>query len=297
MRILVIGRDGQLAFELRRSLVCLGELVALDRQSNPPLDLADSASVRAAIRHCRPQLVVNAAAYTAVDRAEQEPDPAFRINGEAPGILAEEAAAIGASLIHYSTDYVFSGTAREPYHEDDPTDPVNVYGRSKLAGEEAIRAVGLPHLILRTAWVYGRRGHNFLLTMLRLLGEREALRVVDDQQGAPTWSRLIAQATALILARSFSPQGFEPPNGSGTYHLTCAGQTSWYGFAERIRTLAIERGLLPETAACLEPIPTSLYPTPARRPAWSVLAGDKLLKDFGIALPDWDLALALCLEE
>ncbi|MGX2040980.1 dTDP-4-dehydrorhamnose reductase [Methylocaldum sp. MU1018] len=297
MKILLIGRDGQVAWELRRSLACLGETIALDRRSTPVLDLADPDSIRTSIRQIRPGLIVNAAAYTAVDRAEQESDLAFRINAEAPDILAEEALAVGAGLIHYSTDYVFPGGGETPYREDDPVGPQNAYGRSKLAGEEAIRQVGAPHFILRTAWVYGRRGQNFLLTMLRLMKERDLVRIVGDQYGAPTWSRFIAEATALMIAKSTANGQFEPGDRQGTYHLSCGGQTSWYGFASRIRDYAFERGLLPESAARLEPIPSADYPTPARRPNYSVLSNEKLFDQFDLALPDWDQALRFCLDE
>lgn len=297
MKILLIGAEGQVAFELRRTLACLGEVHVRGRRSEPPLDLGDFDAVRAAVRALEPGLIVNAAAYTAVDQAERETELAFRLNGEAPGVLAEEALAIGAGLIHYSTDYVFPGDGAAPYREDDPVGPLSVYGQSKLAGEAAIRQVGVPHLILRTAWVYGRRGHNFLLTMLRLLREREVLRVVDDQRGAPTWSRLIAEATALLAARCSRDGRFDPGSKSGTYHLTCAGETTWHGFTAAIRAEALARGLLPEPLARLEPIPTSAYPTPARRPAYSVLANDKLAREFGLALPAWEQALQLCLDE
>lgn len=297
MNIFLIGAEGQVAFELRRTLACLGEVHARDFQSEPRLDLTDFDAVRAAVREIKPGLIVNAAAYTAVDKAEQETELAFRINGEVLGVLAEEALAIGAGLIHYSTDYVFPGNGSAPYREDDPVGPLSVYGQSKLAGEEAIRQTGVPHLILRTAWVYGRRGHNFLLTMLRLLGEREVLRVVDDQRGAPTWSRLIAEATALLAARCTRGGRFDPEEKSGTYHLTNGGETTWYGFTAAIRAEALARGLLPEPLARLEPIPTEAYPTPARRPAYSVLCNEKLAREFGLALPDWEQALRLCLEE
>jgi dTDP-4-dehydrorhamnose reductase len=204
---------------------------------------------------------------------------------------------MGIGLVHYSTDYVFSGLADRPYVEDDSTDPPGVYGSSKLAGEEAIRAAGVPHLILRTAWVYGRRGQNFLLTMLRLMREREQLGIVADQFGAPTWSRLIAEATALMLAASRRDGRLELGDVSGTYHLTCQGQTSWHGFAEAIREIGLERGLLNATAANLKPITTSEYPTPARRPGYSVLSNRKLQDRFGLVLPDWRDALELCLAE
>jgi len=297
MKILLIGRDGQVAWELRRCLACLGEAVALDRRSTPVLDLADPNSIRTSIRQIRPHLIVNAAAYTAVDKAEQENELAFRINAVAPGILAEEALAVGAGLIHYSTDYVFAGDGETPYREEDPVGPQNAYGRSKLAGEEAIRQVGVPHFILRTAWVYGRRGQNFLLTMLRLMRERELVRIVDDQYGAPTWSRLIAETTALMIARSSANNQFEPGDRQGVYHLSCGGQTSWYGFACKIRDYSLEKGLLPESAARLEPIPSSDYPTPARRPAFSVLSNEKLFQHFGLRLLDWQSALDLCLSD
>jgi dTDP-4-dehydrorhamnose reductase len=297
LRILLIGSEGQVAYELRRTLACLGEVTMRGRGTQPGLDLADFDGLDATVRDLRPGLIVNAAAYTAVDKAEQEKELAFRINGEAVGVLAEAARAVGAGLIHYSTDYVFPGDGTAPYREDDPVGPLGAYGRSKLAGEEAIRAVGVPHLILRTAWVYGRRGGNFLLTMLRLMREREILRIVDDQHGAPTWSRLIAEATALLIARSTRNGRFEPGDQSGTYHLTSGGETTWYGFAEKIRKLGLARGLLPETCARLEPIPTSDYPTPAKRPAYSVLSNEKLLKEFDVALPDWEQALRLCLTD
>jgi dTDP-4-dehydrorhamnose reductase len=297
MKILLVGRSGQVAHELRRTLACLGEVVALDRHSRPMLDLADLDGLRTVVREIKPDLIVNAAAYTAVDKAESEAELAFRINGEAPAVLAEVAAELGAGLIHYSTDYVFPGDATRPYQEDDATAPLGAYGIGKLAGEEAIRRTGASHLILRTAWVYGTRGHNFLLTMLRLLRERELVRVVDDQRGAPTWSRLIAEVTALLIAKSNVDGRFQPGKKSGTYHLSAGGITSWHGFAVAIRAKVVASGLLPEACARFEPIPTSAYPTPARRPAYSVLDNAKLRREFGIALPDWETGLDLCLEE
>jgi dTDP-4-dehydrorhamnose reductase len=295
--LLLIGQEGQVAWELRRTLACLGRVVALGRATQPALDLLQPNTLRQALREIRPNIIVNAAAYTAVDKAESEPDAAQRINAKAVGVLAEEARAMGIGLVHYSTDYVISGLADRPYVEDDPTDPLGVYGRSKLAGEEAIRATGVPHLILRTAWVYGRRGQNFLLTMLRLMREREQLGIVADQFGAPTWSRLIAEATALMLAFSRRDGRLELGDVSGTYHLTCQGQTSWHGFAEAIREIGLERGLLGATAAKLKSITTSEYPTPARRPGYSVLSNRKLQDRFGLVLPDWRDALDLCLAE
>lgn len=295
MRILLIGREGQVGWELRRTLACLGEVVALDRHTEPRVDLAEPAGLEAVVRELAPALIVNAAAHTAVDRAEEEPELALRVNGEAPGVLAEAARAVGAGLIHYSTDYVYDGSATTPYREDAPTAPLGSYGRSKLAGERAIAEVGAPHLILRTAWVYGSRGKNFLLTMLRLLGEREVLRVVDDQIGAPTWSRLIAEATALLALACRHDGRFEPAERSGIYHLSCGGATTWHGFAAAIRQWGLATGLLGESAARLEPIATSDYPTPARRPAYSVLDNHRLEATFGLRLPHWQTALELCI--
>ncbi|MDF9391947.1 MULTISPECIES: dTDP-4-dehydrorhamnose reductase [Methylococcus] len=297
MKILVIGRGGQLAWELRRTLACFGEVVALDRRTVPVLDLAEPGGVAAAVRSVRPDLIVNAAAYTAVDRAEQETGSAWRVNAEGPAVLAVEAARLGAGLIHYSTDYVFPGDGSAPYREDHPVGPRNVYGRSKLAGEAAIVESGAAHLILRTAWVYGLRGQNFLRTMLRLMAEREVVRVIDDQFGTPTWVRMIAEATAILVARSLRSGTADLAEAGGIYHLTCRGQTSWYGFACAIREQAVAAGLLSDTAARVEPIPTSEYPTPAKRPAYSVLDLSKLEARFGIVPPVWDQALELCLAD
>ncbi len=296
MNILLIGRRGQVAHELRRTLACLGSVTCLDRHTTLPIDLARPDSIRAAVSQVKPRLIVNAAAYTAVDQAETETALADAINGTAPGLLAEAALKVGAGLIHYSTDYVFPGEGTNPYREDDATGPTNVYGHSKLRGEQAIAEVGVPHYILRTAWVYGQRGQNFLLTMLRLMREREVLRVVDDQTGTPTWSRLIAEATSLMIAGSLSDGRFNPGDKTGVYHLTSTGTTTWFGFAQAIRTLGIANGLLSESCARLEPIPTRAYPTPARRPAWSVLNTDKLAERLGCRLPAWDEALSLCME-
>lgn len=290
--ILLLGRSGQVAWELHRTLAPLGQVVALDRRSNPPVDLSEPESLVAAVRTLTPRLIVNAAAYTAVDRAEQEPEIAERINALAPAILAEEAKRIGAGLVHYSTDYVFAGDLGRPYREDDPTGPQGVYGRTKLAGEAAIRACGGNHWILRTAWVYGGRGKNFLLTMLRLMREREQIGVVADQTGTPSWSRWIAEATAQMLARVC----LDLKETSGTYHLTCAGHTTWYGFACCIRAQAMALGLLPPSAATVQAIVTADYPTLAKRPAYSVLDNDRLKTRFGLCLPAWELGLTMCLE-
>lgn len=296
MNILLVGRHGQVAWELRRALACLGEVTVLDRGSSPlPMDLSDPDSIRATTAVIKPDLIVNAAAYTAVDKAEQEEDLAFKINAVAPGILAEQAKTMNAVLIHYSTDYVFPGDAQKPYVETDATRPRSVYGKSKLAGEEAIAQVGTPHYILRTAWVYGARGHNFLLTMLRLMRERQSIRVVNDQLGAPTWSRLIADATALIVAQSMNAGVLALDGRSGTYHLTCGGQTSWCEFAQAIRATAIAQGILTDRCAAIEPIPSTEYPTPAQRPAYSVLSNEKLAQQFSLRLPEWKETLELCL--
>lgn len=297
MKILLIGHEGQVAWELRRTLACLGNVTALGRTTQPSLDLTQPDDIRDTLRALQPKLIVNAAAYTAVDKAEQDREAAYCINAVAVAILAEEAKLLGAVLIHYSTDYVFPGNAKHPYGEEDAVGPLAVYGQSKLAGEEAIRQAGIHHLILRTAWVYGGRGQNFLLTMLRLMRERDTLGIVNDQLGAPTWSRLIAEATALMVTQCIRDGYFLLGDKSGTYHLTCGGETSWLGFAEQIRTLGIAEGLLDETAAKLNPIPTSAYPTPAQRPAYSVLSNDKLAREFGITVPDWDEALPLCLAD
>lgn len=295
--ILLVGRDGQVAWELRRTLASLGHLIAVGRTSTPGLDLTDPDSIRSLVQAHKPGLIVNAAAYTAVDKAEQEPDLAYAINARALAVLAEEARAIHAGLVHYSTDYVFPGDGTRPYREAEPTGPLGIYGDSKLKGEDAIRQSGVPHLILRTAWVYGGRGQNFLLTMLRLMRDRESLGIVNDQLGAPTWSRLIAEGTALALAQCRHNGTLSLESCTGTYHLTAAGETSWFGFASRIRELAIARGLLDTSAAILKPINTTEYPTPAKRPAYSVLSNQKLAERFGIALPDWGSSLELCLAD
>ncbi|MDP3685991.1 MAG: dTDP-4-dehydrorhamnose reductase [Sulfurimicrobium sp.] len=289
MKILLTGKHGQVGWELQRTLATLGEVVALDRQT---LDLGNPDSIRAAIREVKPGLIVNPAAYTAVDKAESEPELAMAVNGTAPGIMAEEAKKLGAALIHYSTDYVFDGCKTSPYTEDDIPNPINVYGKSKLAGEQAIQAVGVPHLILRTSWVYGMRGKNFLLTVLRLAKERDALKIVDDQIGAPTWSRMIAEASAQIIAQAYAPVSHRPlpiADDSGIYNLTAAGRTSWCGFTRAILENARE-------GTRVSPIPTTDYPLPAPRPLFSLLASDKLTETFGVKLPSWDDALALCMD-
>ena len=282
MKILITGGNGQVGWELQRALACLGEVVAPGREV---LDLSRPETLRAAVLALRPRWIVNAAAYTAVDKAESERDLAYAVNAEAPRALAEVAAEMGASLVHYSTDYVFDGSGTAPWVEDAPINPLNVYGASKAAGEAAIRAAHERHLILRTSWVYGARGANFLLTMQRLMRERPELKIVDDQIGAPTWARHIAEATALILAQVDSPaRGADRPMPWGTYHLTNAGETSWFGFAEAIRAVL-------GADMKLHPIPSSAYPTPAARPLNSRLSNDALARVFGVCLPDWRVGL------
>ena len=268
MRILLTGRNGQVGWELSRALGSLGELLALDRGE---LDLADEAAIRRVVREVQPTVIVNAAAYTAVDRAETEPEIATRINAVAPGMLAKEARRSGALLVHYSTDYVFDGEKSTPYREDDPPRPLNAYGRSKLEGEAAIQASGCRHLILRTSWLYSDRGHNFLRTMLRLARERSELRVVDDQIGAPTSAIALARATAEILRE---------PRAEGVLHMSAAGRTSWHGFAEAI----VESVGLPARVVAIR---SQDYPSAARRPRNSLLDNTRLEQAFGIALEDW----------
>jgi dTDP-4-dehydrorhamnose reductase len=290
-RILLTGKNGQLGWELQRALLALGEVIALDRND---LDLADSAAIRRTVRDLRPDIIVNPAAYTAVDKAESEPELAMAVNGIAPGILADEAQQRGAVLVHYSTDYVFDGNKVSPYTEDDVPDPQSVYGRTKLAGELAIRASGCRHLILRTSWVYGVHGGNFVKTVLRLAGERDELRIVADQFGAPTWARDLAQATASALA-SWQEKDWDSGLG-GLYHLTAAGRTNWHHYAEEIVRLARQYdATLAAKPLAIRAIATHEYPAPARRPANSVLANDKIRDAFGIALPEWQDSLAVCM--
>ena len=285
MKILLTGCSGQVGYELERSLQGLGEVVAVDRAR---MDLADLDQVRAVIREVRPGLIVNPAAYTAVDKAESEPELAHRVNAEAPAVMADECKRLGAALVHYSTDYVFDGTQAGPRVESDATGPINVYGRSKLAGEQAIAAAGIPHLILRTSWVYGMRGKNFLLTMLRLARERDELRVVADQHGAPTWSRSIADSTALILAQAKAGGADWWRQHGGTYHLSSQGQTTWFEFTQAILAEA-------QIDCRLLPISTAEYPLPAPRPQHSVLSSELLMSRF-CRLPHWREALRLCLK-
>ena len=287
LKILISGKTGQVAVELQKHLAGLGELIVLGRDV---LDLSQPDQIRAQVRAHKPDLLIIAAAHTAVDQAENEPELAFAINAIAPGVFAEEAAALGIPLIHYSTDYVFDGSKPAPYTEDDATNPLGVYGKSKLAGELAIAASGAQHLILRTSWVYSTHGKNFLLTMQRLLQERSELRVVADQIGAPTWAGTIAQSTRALIERWQSGDAA----AWGTYHLTASGETSWFGFTQAIAGHLTAQG---KACATLEPIPASAYPTPAARPQNSRLDCSKLAREWGVTQPDWEAALSACLAE
>ena len=285
------GASGQIGWELGRSLMPLGEVIAIDRGS---CDLSRPETLPAIVREVRPDVLVNAAGYTAVDKAEQEEASATLVNGTAVGVLATAARELDALFVHYSTDYVFDGAKAGAYAEDDPPCPMSAYGRSKLAGETAVRAAGADHLILRTSWVYAARGHNFLRTILRLAREREELSIVDDQIGAPTWARNIADATAHVVQaaqRERSRGGF----AAGTFHLTASGATSWHGFARAILARACRSPGMRKPR--LRAIPSKDYPVPAARPKNSLLSGERLCERFGVALPDWSPALARCMEE
>lgn len=294
MKILLLGANGQVGHELRQALAPLGEVVATTRSGLLPdgaacetADLSAPETLPALVSRIAPGLVVNAGAYTAVDRAEDEPELAFRVNAEAPAALAKACAAAGIGLVHFSTDYVFDGAQTRPWREDDPTGPLGVYGASKLAGEQAVRASGAAHKIFRLCWVYGPRGHNFLLTMLRLARERGHLRVVDDQRGTPTSARRIAGGVAAALQAA--------PALSGTWHLAAEGECSWHGFAAEIFSQAVKRGLLP-AAPVLEPIASGEFPTRARRPAYSRLDTTAFRRDFGLHIGDWQDGLAEALD-
>ncbi|HMP81748.1 MAG TPA: dTDP-4-dehydrorhamnose reductase [Verrucomicrobiota bacterium] len=288
MKILLIGKNGQVGWELRRTCAPLGDVVAVDY---PDVNFTDIAGLRRLVSETRPAVVINAAAYTAVDKAETEKELCHQINATGPGVLAEEAKKIGALIVHYSTDYIFDGTKQTAYVETDAPNPLGSYGVSKLAGDEAVRTSGAVHLIFRLCWVYGARGQNFMLTMQRLAREREKLRVVRDQFGCPTWSRMIAEATAQAIRQTISG---DRKKLSGTYHLASTNHTNWHGFASRI----IE--LMPEAERkCreVEAIASSEYPTPAKRPAHSVLNCDKLENTFGLRLPDWETSLLQVLDK
>lgn len=276
--ILLLGGTGQVGHELRRTLGPLGPLEAPGREA---LDLSDPEALRSAVQRVAPDVVVNAAAYTNVDGAEENPEQARRLNAEAPGVLAAAARDVGAWLVHYSTDYVFDGTKQRPYVEPDDCHPINVYGQTKWAGEEAIRAVGERHVILRTSWVYSDRRSNFLLTMLGLADEHEQLTVVDDQIGSPTWAGWIAEATHAVVERLGDDEEL-----GGTYHMAAAGQTSWYGFARAIFAQ------YDRTDVRVEPVSSDEYPTAAARPAYTVLNSSTLRRTFGVEIPSWSEQLA-----
>jgi len=291
-RILLIGSNGQVGWELARTLMPLGPVLIPERDQ---CDLARPDTLTALVNSLRPDVIVNAAAYTAVDKAEDETDLAMTVNARAPGALAAAAHRHSALLVHYSTDYVFDGTKVGAYSETDMPNPRSAYGRSKLAGEEAIRAAGADHLIFRTSWVFAARGKNFLRTILRLAGEREELRIVADQFGAPTWARLIAEVTALALGQELARKkngGLE----SATFNLTAAGETSWHGFASAIIAAARARGAK-LSCRTVVPITTAEYPLPAARPANSRLAGARLTERYALALPKWEDCMQLCLAE
>lgn len=285
MKILISGQHGQVSRELQTHLKGLGELVVLGREQ---LDLADPAQIRHQVQSIRPHLIINAAAHTAVDQAESEPDLAFAINATAPQVFAEQAQELGIPLIHYSTDYVFDGSKNAPYTEADAPNPLSVYGRSKRAGEQAISAVAGQHLILRTSWVYSTHGRNFLLTMQRMLQEKPHLRIVADQIGAPTWAATIARSTAQLIERWQAGRA----GPWGVYHLSAGGETSWFGFAQAI---AAHLQAMGRPCASLEPIPTRDYPTPATRPLNSRLDCSRLQQQWGVSQPDWHSALHECL--
>lgn len=289
-KILLLGKNGQVGWELQRTLAPLGNVIAMDQDE---LDLVRISDIRSKVQDLKPDVIVNAAAYTAVDKAESESDLAMAINGDAPGVLAEEAKKIGALLVHYSTDYVFDGTKDTPYTEEDMPNPLNVYGKTKLAGERAIQAVDGNYLIFRTSWVYGARGTNFYLTMLRLAQEHEEIRVVDDQIGAPTWCRMIAESTALILSQGINrSEGFNRyfEDRKGIYHMTAAGQTSWYGFAKRIFESINDSN---RRLKNLVPISSNQYPTIAIRPTMSSLDNKKMKVTYGVRICNWSMYCAL----
>ena len=293
MKILLLGKNGQVGWELQRALAPLGHVVALDRGGADGLhgDLEDLDGIDRTVRSLAPDVIVNAAAYTAVDKAETDVERAQRINAEAPGVLARAAATVGALLVHYSTDYVFDGGGDTPWRENAPTAPLSVYGRSKLAGEEAIRAAGCRHLILRTSWVYAARGGNFARTMLRLAAERERLTVIADQHGAPTGAELIADVSAHALRAEHADRSL-----GGTYHLAAGGETSWHGYASFVIEQARKLGATLK-AGEIAPIGTRDYPTAAARPLNSRLDTSRLRERFGLALPDWRDGVARMLRE
>ena len=288
MRILLTGKNGQVGWELNRSLSTLGTVFALGRDQ---IDLSKPETLGSVIQEIKPNIIINAAAYTAVDKAESEPELTMTVNGIAPGVIAEEAKKIGAGMIHYSTDYVFDGKATAPYKEEDPPCPLSVYGKSKLAGDKGIMQAGIPHIILRTGWVYSLRGSNFLLTMQKLAQTKDQIKVVDDQIGGPTWSRAIAEGTARILEQCRGAKKSAIFSHSGIFNMSCGGETSWFGFANKILELS---SLIKDTE--LISIPTIEYPTPAVRPRNSLLSNIKLKQAFHYEMPHWQDALQVCLD-
>lgn len=289
-KIVIIGGNGQVGWDLKRSVAALGSVITVNRQSSDyPVDLGQPDSIISALTTIKPDIIINAAAYTAVDKAESDIDTARKINASAPGILAEQANRLNALLIHYSTDYVFNGESHIPYSEDDKAEPVNIYGQTKLEGDLAIQQVANNYLIFRTSWVYSNRASNFLLTMLKLAQQRKELNVINDQTGSPTWSRVIADVTALAIdSKSIQNNKIE----NGIYNLSSNGETSWYGFAKKIFEYA---GL--EKEVTVNPIPTTDYPTPARRPKYTILSNNKLESTLKLVLPDWKESLKLCISE
>lgn len=296
MKILLLGKNGQVGWELQRSLAPLGEVVALDRHSQDFCgDLANLDGIRETVQRVRPDAIVNAAAYTAVDKAESDTGGAHTINAEAPGVLAEAASAAGAWLLHYSTDYVFDGSGSKPWEEGDPTGPLSVYGRTKLEGEQRIAARCAQHLILRTSWVYAARGGNFAKTMLRLAAERDRLTVINDQFGAPTGAELLADVTAHMLRGALTAPA---AHLAGTYHVAAAGETTWHGYAQFVLDCAAKSGrVLKASPDSVDPVATSAFPTPAQRPHNSRLNTAKLRGAFGLQLPAWQQGVARMLAE
>lgn len=293
MKILLFGKNGQVGWELNRSLQPLGEVIALDRED---ADFSEPESLRKIIQDVSPDIICNAVAYTAVDKAEEDEELALKINCVAPGVLAEEALKLNALLVHYSTDYVFDGTKSTPYVETDSPNPINAYGRTKLAGEIAVQSSGCDYLILRTSWVYASRAHNFMLTMLKLAQEREELSIVSDQIGSPTSARLIADTTMLCVQQAIKEK-LEDAFVSDLYHLTASGYTSWHGFTKEIVEVANKRLTLKLKIKNIKAIPTADYPTPAKRPLNSQLSLNKLEKKFEVEIPAWKLGCILCMEE
>ena len=290
MKILLTGKTGQVGWELNHMLSKTDTVFAMGRDR---MDLSKPETLGSVIQEVRPDIIINAAAYTAVDKAESEPELAMTVNGVAPGVIAEEARKIGAGMIHYSTDYVFDGKATSPYKEEDPTCPLSVYGKSKLAGENAVIQAGIAHIIIRTGGVYSLRSSNFLLTMQKLAQTRKQIKIVNDQTGGPTWAKAIAEGTARILERGLKRSATTPKvfTSSGIFHMTCGGETSWFGFANKIFELS---GLSENTE--LIPIPTTEYPTPAVRPQYSLLSNRKLKQVFHHEMPHWQDALRECLD-